>query len=106
VSRVISCLSSCLRFEKRLGSGRGLGRSAKSAKEELNPGGLSGLRGSNSEEDDIVWALKDVSFTVEQGEALGIIGRNGAALGYDIMNCAWIRGRQPQLTVKGGSACN
>ena len=53
-------------------------RSAKSAKEELNPGGLSGLRGSNSEEDDIVWALKDVSFTVEQGEVLGIIGRNGA----------------------------
>jgi len=25
-----------------------------------------------------LWALKDVSFTVEQGEALGIIGRNGA----------------------------
>lgn len=25
-----------------------------------------------------LWALKDVSFTVEQGEVLGIIGRNGA----------------------------
>jgi lipopolysaccharide transport system ATP-binding protein len=25
-----------------------------------------------------IWALKDVSFTVEQGEVLGIIGRNGA----------------------------
>ncbi len=25
-----------------------------------------------------VWALKDVSFAVEQGEALGVIGRNGA----------------------------
>jgi lipopolysaccharide transport system ATP-binding protein len=25
-----------------------------------------------------VWALKDVSFTVEQGEVLGIIGKNGA----------------------------
>src|ERR1700686_5409023 len=24
------------------------------------------------------WALKDVSFTVRQGEVLGIIGRNGA----------------------------
>ncbi len=24
------------------------------------------------------WALKDVSFTVQDGEALGIIGRNGA----------------------------
>jgi len=25
-----------------------------------------------------LWALKDVSFTVQQGEVLGIIGRNGA----------------------------
>ena len=29
-------------------------------------------------EGEIIWALKDVSFTVEQGEVLGIIGRNGA----------------------------
>jgi lipopolysaccharide transport system ATP-binding protein len=28
--------------------------------------------------EDIIWALKDVSFKVEQGEVLGIIGRNGA----------------------------
>lgn len=27
---------------------------------------------------DYVWALKDISFTVEQGEIVGIIGRNGA----------------------------
>jgi lipopolysaccharide transport system ATP-binding protein len=27
---------------------------------------------------EIIWALKDVSFNVEQGEVLGIIGRNGA----------------------------
>jgi lipopolysaccharide transport system ATP-binding protein len=27
---------------------------------------------------EFLWALKDVSFKVEQGEALGIIGRNGA----------------------------
>ncbi len=27
---------------------------------------------------DIIWALRDVSFTVKQGEVLGIIGRNGA----------------------------
>jgi len=29
-------------------------------------------------EDEAVWALKDVSFEVRQGEVLGIIGRNGA----------------------------
>jgi lipopolysaccharide transport system ATP-binding protein len=28
--------------------------------------------------EDVIWALKDVSFQVEQGEVLGIIGRNGA----------------------------
>ncbi len=27
---------------------------------------------------ETIWALKDISFTVQQGEALGIIGRNGA----------------------------
>ena len=29
-------------------------------------------------ESDYVWALKDISFEVQQGEVLGIIGRNGA----------------------------
>src|SRR5512138_3313837 len=29
-------------------------------------------------EGETIWALKDVSFQVEQGEVLGIIGRNGA----------------------------
>lgn len=29
-------------------------------------------------EGDILWALKDVNFTVQKGEALGVIGRNGA----------------------------
>lgn len=27
---------------------------------------------------DLVWALKDINFSVQQGEVLGIIGRNGA----------------------------
>lgn len=29
-------------------------------------------------EDEIIWALKEVSFEVEEGEILGIIGKNGA----------------------------
>ena len=33
---------------------------------------------SNSDSLDIVWALRGVSFTVERGEAFGIIGGNGA----------------------------
>jgi lipopolysaccharide transport system ATP-binding protein len=32
----------------------------------------------SSQSDEYIWALKDVSFEVQQGEVLGIIGRNGA----------------------------
>lgn len=33
---------------------------------------------SKAAESDYVWALKDINFSVKQGEVLGIIGRNGA----------------------------
>jgi lipopolysaccharide transport system ATP-binding protein len=31
-----------------------------------------------NDEKDVIWALKDISFEVKEGEVLGIIGRNGA----------------------------
>jgi lipopolysaccharide transport system ATP-binding protein len=33
---------------------------------------------NGSDSNNTIWALKDVSFEVKQGEVLGIIGRNGA----------------------------
>jgi lipopolysaccharide transport system ATP-binding protein len=34
--------------------------------------------GNSAESESTIWALKDVSFEVKQGEVVGIIGRNGA----------------------------
>jgi len=39
---------------------------------------LKGRRFSNPSSDNYIWALKNVSFEVKQGEVVGIIGRNGA----------------------------
>ncbi|OGO30611.1 MAG: hypothetical protein A2Z29_11610 [Chloroflexi bacterium RBG_16_56_11] len=33
---------------------------------------------TKSNEEDVIWALKDISFQMQEGEVLGIIGRNGA----------------------------
>jgi lipopolysaccharide transport system ATP-binding protein len=39
---------------------------------------LASLRGKSRSDNEMFWALKDVSFDVRHGEVLGIIGRNGA----------------------------
>lgn len=52
------------------------------AKLRGKPDPLSKIGASSNDKDksgpDEIWALKDVSFEVNQGEVLGIIGRNGA----------------------------
>lgn len=37
-----------------------------------------GLRSPVSSRNDMIWAIKDVSFEVKRGEIVGVIGRNGA----------------------------
>ncbi len=67
---------------------------------------------SNGENNrDILWALRDVSFEVKQGEVVGIIGRNGAGkstllkvltrITPPTRGCAEIRGRVSSLLEVG-----
>lgn len=39
---------------------------------------LRGESSTRSKEPEFIWALKDISFEVKQGEVIGIIGRNGS----------------------------
>lgn len=72
-------MAAVIKFENvskryRLGSGRG---SLREAISNL-PRRLVGKSSNPDDDASYIWALKDVSFEVEQGEALGIIGPNGA----------------------------
>jgi lipopolysaccharide transport system ATP-binding protein len=55
---LVDTLSAPVRYVKSLGKGSGNGSSSKSS--------------------NFIWALKDVSFDLEEGRVLGIVGRNGA----------------------------
>ena len=39
---------------------------------------LARFSANGQQEEDVLWALKDVSFEVKCGEVVGVIGRNGA----------------------------
>jgi lipopolysaccharide transport system ATP-binding protein len=61
--------------------------------------------------DDVIWALKDVSFEVKRGEVVGVIGRNGAGkstllkllsrITYPTSGCYKIMGRVSSLLEVG-----
>ena len=54
-----------------------IGRANLTLREHLtNVMGLRFLR--NRQQEEIIWALRDLSLSVERGETVGIIGRNGA----------------------------
>ena len=61
---------------------RRLRRSSQSAILRLRSGQVRNRSTERSrrspQSNDFIWALKDVSFEVKQGEVVGIIGRNGA----------------------------
>jgi len=66
---------------------------------------------TQSVSDDMVWALRDISFEVEQGEIVGVIGRNGAGkttllkilsrITRPTTGRAWINGRVGSLLEVG-----
>jgi lipopolysaccharide transport system ATP-binding protein len=63
----------------RIGAGRPSYRTFREALIEGVTAPVRHLRGlSANGEGQTIWALRDVSFEVKQGEVLGIIGRNGA----------------------------
>jgi lipopolysaccharide transport system ATP-binding protein len=77
----VEALSKQYHIGKRRASYQSLRESLTNSVTELPRRIVSMFRGSAvraSDSDNTIWALKDVSFEIQRGEMVGIIGRNGA----------------------------
>lgn len=62
-----------------LGERKGFGKRAGNRLEDAGDnGGADNGGGDSGGADNVLWALREVSFDVHKGEVLGVIGRNGA----------------------------
>ena len=66
------------RFSRKKGEGIKHKGEGITEKEERSGSTLSSLHSPSSAPADDFWALRDVSFDVQPGEVIGVIGRNGA----------------------------
>jgi lipopolysaccharide transport system ATP-binding protein len=62
----------------RIGTRRSYGGSLRDSLGALLRGPFNLVRSNGQKSGEEFWALKDVGFSIEQGEVVGIIGRNGA----------------------------